>query len=658
MIKLPRRYRGRLVDLIALTSVIAVAGTLLFLRPPWEQLAALEWDEGYYVGLARGIATGQSPWLFPVDFEGTPIGDKPPVFLWCMAASIKVFGDSLYAVRLPSAIAAFLAVVLMFLLGRRVVGRTAAWSASMVLATAPMVYFPHASWSAVMEAPTLLLCTLILLAALWAVADDGGLHPRYRALALGTLIGLLFMVKSGVVLLPLLVLAVALPWLTPKQRSLLPTLALYGAPAAIVVGGMWPLAALVAGEGERMVVMWGDHVFDRATTDIGTGASSRSYLFERFFAGLGPWCFVVAVSVLRIDRLRRAHLPFVLAWLWLLVTIGSFSLLATQWYWYVLPAAPAAALLLGVTMGDISRRRSGPVIAAAIGLATGAGLLYENIHLLTNNLIGPFDDSFFKGITLWLQPIGDRGNPVIAKYALPATLAALLAVPQLGTRRESAPRTAGTTTSAVAVCVMLAVMGWGALRWAQWHVQQPQLSTGTIVAEMYITPEIAAELELERDVVPNTTLLRWLGLVQPFVWTTRPGQPTRVTFTIEGESPWPVTLEYLGDEVDDAGVRQWERAGLLPTAPGRQEIVVEVPTGPAEPFTYRFVSLEGTETADCVRALYVPRPSGAARVVHTYGRLNDTRTPEPLRSGVLCGRPEFLERHCSLATPTGGHDRP
>ena len=652
---LARRTRLHLLDLIALASVVATAGTLLFLRSPWEQLAALEWDEGYYVGLARGIATGQSPWFFPVDFEGTPIGDKPPLFLWCMALSIKAFGDTLFAVRLPSAIAAFVAVAVMYLLGRRIVGPLAAWCAAMVMATAPMVYCPHASWSAVMEAPTLLLCTSILLTALWVVADDPDAMPKRRAIVLGALFGLLLMTKSGVVLLPLVVLGAGVPWLSPAQRRMLPTLVGHVAAAALVVGGAWPLVAILAGEGDRLLFMWGHHVFERATKDLGTGSSLPTYLAARFSAGLGPWCFAAWACLVRFGKLRRTQLPYVLGWLWICVGLGAMSLSSTQWYWYALPIVPGAALLIGVTFDDLAQRRASVLATILLGLAVGAALLVENVNLQQNDLIGPFDDAYQQGITLWLVPAGGLTSPPRSWTWLVIGLAALLLASQWVVRGRSVERTIGTRAIAITLCLALTTSGWFVLRWAQWDVPQPKKSTGTIVGELYVTPEIVAELEHERTLFPDTTWLRWLGLVQPFVRTARPEESTAVTLVVDAGARGEVAVEYLHPDEDAVGMRHWERIEAQRADGGYHEVRIDVRTAPDEPFAYRFVDDAGPEMTGCSRALYLPRPLGDVKVEHTFGLLRSVRTPEPLRSDALCSRPEYLLRYDNQASPLEHH---
>ena len=72
-------------------------------------------DEGRYSEIAREmIETGN--WLVP-HFWYLPHLDKPPMTYWLVAASMKLFGQNEWAVRLPVALAGISGVWAVFLLG-------------------------------------------------------------------------------------------------------------------------------------------------------------------------------------------------------------------------------------------------------------------------------------------------------------------------------------------------------------------------------------------------------------------------------------------------------------------------------------------------------------------------------------------------------------
>ncbi len=89
-------------------------------------LATIGWGDlynetdGQYAGAAREmLESGQ--WLTPTN-DGIPRLQKPPILYWAIALSLKTFGLTTAAVRLPIALAMVAAVALTFLIGDRLGG--------------------------------------------------------------------------------------------------------------------------------------------------------------------------------------------------------------------------------------------------------------------------------------------------------------------------------------------------------------------------------------------------------------------------------------------------------------------------------------------------------------------------------------------------------
>ncbi len=91
----------------------------------------IEPDEGRYAEIMREmVSTGD--WLVP-RLHHQPYLDKPPLFYWLGAASIKLFGPHDWAVRLVSVLAAWLTIGATYLLGRKMLGTTSAFLGALVL---------------------------------------------------------------------------------------------------------------------------------------------------------------------------------------------------------------------------------------------------------------------------------------------------------------------------------------------------------------------------------------------------------------------------------------------------------------------------------------------------------------------------------------------
>ena len=95
-------------------------------------------DEGRYSEIAREmIETGN--WLVP-HFWYLPHLDKPPMTYWLAAASMKLFGQNEWAVRLPIALAGISGVWVAWLLGCSIGGRRVGlWSA--LILQSSLLYF-------------------------------------------------------------------------------------------------------------------------------------------------------------------------------------------------------------------------------------------------------------------------------------------------------------------------------------------------------------------------------------------------------------------------------------------------------------------------------------------------------------------------------------
>lgn len=112
---------------------MAFLAALLFLpglgwRDVWNP------DEARYAQVAREMAEGGH--VFVPHLNGEVYSEKPPLFFWAiMASSLLTGGVGETAARLPSALAALGAALLVFAMGRRLFGRRGAWLAAAAFTT-------------------------------------------------------------------------------------------------------------------------------------------------------------------------------------------------------------------------------------------------------------------------------------------------------------------------------------------------------------------------------------------------------------------------------------------------------------------------------------------------------------------------------------------
>lgn len=98
---------------------------LLFFFPFLGGVHLFDWDEVSFAECAREmLVTGE--WVCPqIDFQ--PFFEKPPLFLWAQALSMKIFGVNEFAARFPNAVCGLVTLLLVYRIGLRLHDRMFAW---------------------------------------------------------------------------------------------------------------------------------------------------------------------------------------------------------------------------------------------------------------------------------------------------------------------------------------------------------------------------------------------------------------------------------------------------------------------------------------------------------------------------------------------------
>ncbi len=120
-------------DLRWLAALSLLLAVVIYIFPLTVYFPLLDPDEGLHASVALEMAEG-GDWLTP-HFLGDAFFDKPVLYFWCQALSLRVFGANEAAVRLPGLMFALLGAVTTGLVGRRMFGRTAGWVAGIFYGT-------------------------------------------------------------------------------------------------------------------------------------------------------------------------------------------------------------------------------------------------------------------------------------------------------------------------------------------------------------------------------------------------------------------------------------------------------------------------------------------------------------------------------------------
>jgi 4-amino-4-deoxy-L-arabinose transferase-like glycosyltransferase len=186
--------------LAALT--LAVAALNVGVRLDREVVTA--WDESLYATSAAEMVRSGN-WLVTT-FHGQVdyYNSKPPLNVWLIATSFKLFGISLWSLRLPSALAAWLTIALLQWWCRRCFGARVAIIATLVLSTTFGFIYVHSARSGNPDA-WLTLDLLLTVVTLWSARTSPA-----RLAWLGPLAAAAFLLKGTAVLLPFLLIVIVL----------------------------------------------------------------------------------------------------------------------------------------------------------------------------------------------------------------------------------------------------------------------------------------------------------------------------------------------------------------------------------------------------------------------------------------------------------------
>jgi 4-amino-4-deoxy-L-arabinose transferase-like glycosyltransferase len=363
-------------------------------------LPLTEPDEGRNAEVAREMIVLHD-WVTP-HFDTLPYLDKPAVFFWLVAGSMRVFGTSEWAARLPSALAALGTLLLVWWLARRMFGDSAGTTAGIMFATAPLVMvFARV----VVFDMTLTFLVTLALAAFWIAQVDEGSRRRFEYLMFAAA-GAATITKGPV---GFLVPALAILLYAAVQRRLADLRKIAwarGIAIFLAVSLPWFIAASLRNPDFPRYAFWNESIV-RFTTARAHRGGSLFYYIPVFLVGFMPWSFTLTFAALnRLKRWRRLREPdhtaeaFLLCWA--ATVFLFFSLSHSKLPAYFLPAIPALAVFMGriwsaeVGAAPAQTRpdwlTAGYALLVALGLllaASPAWLQIPSVHKMTTAKIHP-----------------------------------------------------------------------------------------------------------------------------------------------------------------------------------------------------------------------------------------------------------------------------
>lgn len=349
--------------------LLAVAGALLFLpalgaRDLWNP------DEARYAEVSREMWQGGS-WFVP-QLNGGIYAEKPPLLFWSIIAVSLPLGEvTETTARLPVALAAIVALLLVFRLGERFFGRRAGWLAAAAFATCAKVI-----WQGRFGQIDMLLTALVT-AAVWFWVR--GYTERRRAFYPWFFLfaGLATLAKGPVGLLPPLLAIVAFLLLTRDRQELARLHVGRGLLLWAAVVLVWLLPGALLGGRAYFETM----VFKQTVTRYAEPwhhVQPWYYYLTVLPGDFFPWSFLLPSALVvgwrrlvwggsdhpegdeAVDRARRG---FLFALCWIVVTLLFFSISPAKRTVYILTLYPALALVVGAALDRLAaawERRDDP----------------------------------------------------------------------------------------------------------------------------------------------------------------------------------------------------------------------------------------------------------------------------------------------------------
>jgi 4-amino-4-deoxy-L-arabinose transferase-like glycosyltransferase len=339
------------------------------------QLPLLGPDEPRYAQVAREMFLNRD--LITPTLGGHTWFEKPALLYWLIAASFKVFGVSEWSARLGPAICGVLTILALWCVGREVDRSLGFWSLVVTASCLGLIVFSRAaSFDVVVTMTTTWSLAFFLL-------NELPMTKRKRLLLVGfySFVGLSLLAKGLVgIVIPFGV--VAFYYLLRRQwpqTSVLISL-IWGIPLALAVAALW-YGPVIARHGWGFIdEFFVQHHFARYVSNK-YHHPQPIWFYPLIILMLAlPWTIHLIAALAKVrswnwrgDDSLSVLRVFSLAWLLFPIVFFSFS--GSKLPGYILPAVPAAALLVSDRLTAVSNSKW-PLLTAG----TTAALVLIVLH--------------------------------------------------------------------------------------------------------------------------------------------------------------------------------------------------------------------------------------------------------------------------------------
>jgi len=459
-----------IVSLSLLCAVLFLSG--LTTLPPLDR------DESRFAqATSQMLETGD---FIDIRFQEDPRYQKPVGIYWLQALSVAALSDAsereIWAYRLPSALAAWLAVLLTFWGVRRLFDTPTAVIAAGLLAVSVVVM----AEANIAKTDATLLATIaaaqICLGLIYCGAQGAQSTARFAVpgpLSLGfwIAVGVGLLIKGPVIVMVcgLTILALCLydrdiSWL--RRLSILPGLVIVAAIVLPWAGAIWQLT-----DGEFFMQSVGGDMLDKVKAGQESHGAPPGYFTVLSFVTFWPGClFLIPALYWAWTQRANASIRFLLAWVipaWI-----AFEIVPTKLPHYTMPLYPALAGLCSAwIIGVLSRGAE----------ASGRFPRLEALNLILFAVISLV-------LAFVIAPVPYLSSNVGISLGFAVIFGAIIAAAIIGRLRNSEP------VQTVALLVLAALVWNGSVKWV----------TIPSATDFYVSPKLAEAVTRAADGKPSS----------------------------------------------------------------------------------------------------------------------------------------------------------
>ncbi len=384
--------------LILCTLCLVLFFFWLGVRPLWDV------DEGMHAATSKDmVLTGD--WVTP-KVNGENFYDKTPLYNWFAAAAFLVFGFTEFAARFPAALLGLATVLLTYAMGRRLFGPQTALVGGVVLATSPEVIVLSRSVVHDISLTFFISLALYFFYAAFSSQRNRGISLVLFYIALGFAV----LAKGPIgILLPGMIIGLFL--LLRGRLDFLKEMAIgWGVLIFLLVAAPWYVLISIRNADYVSYFILKQNLGNFLSKAQARHPQPFYYYVPVFLGGMLPWSFFLPIACFRplYKRVKQVNDGVLFLLVWFIVIFMFFSAANSKLGTYILPAFPAAALLIGrvwhemISSPTAGLRRSITWSFAPLLILFLAGTVFITLkHPVIHKMLFQYGITLYDLIGLW-----------------------------------------------------------------------------------------------------------------------------------------------------------------------------------------------------------------------------------------------------------------